>query len=295
MFALSLIFRLNKKSRCVVTPNVMKVPFIITLVVSLLTLFHSAYGGEEDWKKLVSSQKLGSFPLPKPIQLTYSASFQNLIESGKISFVFGKKDERYPQFYISQSFGGSYFKTLPYNFDATSFANPKSLTPKLLVANEVDDSEQVKIFNTYSKNSVSHKKTTTPVKSKAVEEKSHVFSGIPIHDPLTALLFVRSQKLDLGDKVYLCIHPFSDPYFCTVTVLGKEQYLGKNCIKLDIALRKIDKETSNLKDYKKLKHASIWISDDAVRIPLEFRIQVNLAKHINIGSVRLNLIAQHAP
>ena len=75
-----------------------------------------------------------------------------------------------------------------------------------------------------------------------------------------------------------------------ITVLGKEKHNGKNCIKLDIALRKIDKKDGSLGEYKKLKKATLWLTDDPYRIPLELRVGIKLANHLNIGSARLNLI-----
>lgn len=257
----------------------------------LLTSFSAS---AEDWQAKVKSQKLGSFPLPQPVQLTYQGSFANVVKSGKVSFIFGKKDKRYPHFYISQSYGGSSFKRLPYTYDMTSFINPKTQKPRLLVANEYDDEEKVKIFNTYHSSSVEHKKTTTLFKSGEVEEKAHKFGAVPIHDPLSAMLFLRSQKLEVGEKTYMCIHPFASPYFATVNVLKKEIHMGQPCLKIDLALRKIDKKTNQLKAYKKLKKATIWITDDAKRIPLEYKIEVNIAG-FTFGYVRLKLTSQQKP
>lgn len=265
------------------------------ILIASACLFLTAFSGSaEEWETKVKNQKLGAHPLPQPVQLTYQATFANVVKSGKISFIFGKKDKRYPHFYISQSYGGSSFKQFPYQYDMTSFINPKTLKPRLLVANESDDDEKVKIFNTYNSKSVEHKKTTTTFKTGKVEDKAHTFSGLPIHDPLSAMLFLRSQKLHVGDKTYLCVHPFASPYFATVEVVKKEMHMGQACIKIDLALRKIDKKTKHLKAYKKLKKATIWLTDDQKRLPVEYKIEVNIAG-FTFGYVRLKLATQQKP
>ena len=74
--------------------------------------------------------------------------------------------------------------------------------------------------------------------------------------------------------------------FSEITVLGREKHNGRACIKLDVKLQKIDKDTMHLKSYKKLKKATLWISDDADRIMVELRSEVF------IGDVRAVLIKQ---
>ena len=68
--------------------------------------------------------------------------------------------------------------------------------------------------------------------------------------------------------------PFKTPYLCRVTHLGNEVRSARRTVKYDLKLQKIDKETLELKTYDKLKSFVIWVSDDAERIPLEFRSKV---------------------
>ncbi|MGJ8676918.1 MAG: DUF3108 domain-containing protein [Akkermansiaceae bacterium] len=255
-----------------------------------LLIFSTAANSAENWQVQVSKEKPGPHPELSQVHLTYQATFNNLIKAGEVGFIFGKKDKNYPQYYVSQSYGGSYYKQLAYSFDLSSFSHPKTLEPKILIVNEKDDKETVKITNKYNKTSVLNKKTAHILKEDRIEKDSYTFEGVKIHDPLTAMLFLRSQKLDQGEKTHLCIHPFNSPYYGVATVLGKEMHKGRQCIKLDLALRKIDKRTGKLGEYKKLRKATIWLSDDAYRIPIEFRVEIKLANHLNIGSARLNLI-----
>jgi len=205
---------------------------LITFSLGLAATSASA----QDWIKTLSNPRAAAFPKLKPIQLTYQAKFNNLLKAGKISFIFDKPDKRYPNYYISQAYGGSAISQLPYSFTMTSFSSRKTLLPKLVIINEKDRKESDDITNKYSSRNVSHKKTTTKLSNKAKTPQSHTFNAPYVHDFLTTMLYLRSQKLNKGTSYKLCVHPFSSPYLATITVLGREKYLGRNTIKLDVAL-----------------------------------------------------------
>jgi len=273
----------------------MKLKTIFTATVATLALT-STSALAQDWQKKLSSSKKGSFPNLKPIQLTYHAKFNNALKAGTISFVFDKKDKRYPNFYISQAFGSSNIKLLPYTFNMTSFASAKTLKPKLCILNEKDKKETDDITNTISSSKVVHKKTTVKFKDNSKKVKERTFTSPNTHDFLSTMLYLRSQKLENGSIYNLCVHPFASPYFASIKVLGREKHLGKNTIKLDVALRKINTKTLQLESYKKVQSATIWITDDELRIPLEFKLGVKVSKlGFNIGSVNLTLVAQQKP
>ena len=56
--------------------------------------------------------------------------------------------------------------------------------------------------------------------------------------------------------------------------LGKEILSSRRTVKYDLQLQKIDRKTRELKTYDKVKSLILWISDDAERLPLEFRSKV---------------------
>ena len=273
----------------------MKLKNILT-ATAITLVAASSQATAQDWAKELSSPKLGKFPKLKPIQLTYQAKFDNAINAGKISFIFDKPDKRYPNYYICQAYGGSALNLLPYNFSTTTFASRKTLLPKLVIINEKDRKESDDIVNKYSTRSVTSKKTTKKIGAKTGQTFNHTFKASYTHDFLSAMLYLRSQKLANGDTYKLAVHPFSSPYLTTVKVLGREKYLGKNCIKLDVSLRKINKKSLALESYKKVQNATIWITDDADRIPLEFKLKVKVSKlNLTIGSVHLTLVAKQKP
>ena len=77
----------------------------------------------------------------------------------------------------------------------------------------------------------------------AAWEKEQVFSYPGMRDLWTALLYIRSQKLDEGDEYNFVAFPANAPYLATVKVLGKETihvHAGKyNALKFEIHLQKI--------------------------------------------------------
>jgi hypothetical protein len=54
----------------------------------------------------------------------------------------------------------------------------------------------------------------------------------------------------------------------------KVEEAQKPCIKLAVKIRKIDRDTLALSSYKKMKTATIWVSDDAERLPVEMRAEI---------------------
>ncbi|MFC4995357.1 DUF3108 domain-containing protein [Rubritalea tangerina] len=241
---------------------------------------------QASWKNQIISYQSGTHSPFKPEKLEYTMSWKGTINSGKLTIEFGKKDPRYPKVFLSHAYGrstGIAYAAFPYTFTFTSFAKLSDHRPLVFVATEKDNKEDIETKNSYKSPGIHHHSITTIKKTKKSLTESHRFAAKAVHDPITAMLAIRKQPLPNGATVQLCCHPFASPYLVTVTVLGREKHLGYNCIKLDIKLRKIDKSTGKLLTYKKLKYATMWITDDTQRIPVELRSKVF------IGDVRATL------
>ncbi|MFT5906207.1 MAG: hypothetical protein ACI9E1_001813 [Cryomorphaceae bacterium] len=233
----------------------------------------------------------GAHPKMKPTKLEYQLSWKGTVKAGTVTFNFNKKDKRYKGLDISQAYGRSHnlaYAVFPYHFSMTSFAKASTHKPLMFVADEKDKRDKVKTSNTYKANGVLHSSTKTNYRTKKVSKRDHFFKYPNSHDPISAIQYIRRQPLKNSDKLYLCLHPFNSAMFSEITVLGREKHNGRACIKLDIKLQKIDEDTMHLKAYKKLKKATLWISDDADRIMVELRSKVF------IGDVRAVLKKQSA-
>lgn len=252
----------------------------------LLPLLLSATLAQADWQQEIISNHSGKMTAFKPEKLEYEMSWQGAVKSGRLTIEFGKKDKRYPKSFITHTYGrstGAAYALFPYKFTFTSFASLKNHRPIVFVATEKDDKETVKTKNSYKKPGIHHHSVTTKKRSGKVKTKTHTFAAKAVHDPMSAMLAIRKQPLKNGDVVKLCGHPFASPYLLTVTVLGREKHQSYDCIKLDVKIRKIDKSNGKFKTYKKLKKATLWITDDSQRIPVELRSKVF------IGDVRATL------
>jgi hypothetical protein len=84
--------------------------------------------------------------------------------------------------------------------------------------------------------------------------------------------------LKSGRKITRVVQPWDTPYLTTFEVQGRETlvYGGEKrpCLKLGLKIRKIDRSTLALSAYKKMKTATIWVSDDELRVPLEMQANV---------------------
>lgn len=257
------------------------------MIKLFLPLLFSATLAHADWATEIIPYSAGKNTAFKPEKLEYKLSWKGAINSGKLTIEFGKSDKRYPNTFLSHAYGrstGAAYALFPYTFSFTSFANAKTHRPLVFVAHEEDNKETVDTKNSFRRSSFHHQSTSTRKKTKKVKKKSHDFRAKAVHDPITAMLAIRKQSLKNGSTIKLCGHPFASPYVIKVHVLGREQHLGYNCIKLDIKIQKIDKHTGKLRTYKKLKKATMWITDDSQRIPVELRSKVF------IGDVRATLV-----
>lgn len=256
---------------------------------SLALIFFSPLLGAQSWEPTIKPFRPGSQPALTPTKLSYNLSWNGALKAGKLNFDFGKPDKRYPRMFISQAYGGSMGPAallFPYKYTITSFTYKGSYKPAVSVAYENDSKKTTTTTNRYKSSGVEHKEVKTSLLDKSTKTKTHTFGFANSHDAISAMLYIRGQKLNNGDVLNLCIHPFASPYYANITVIGREKHRGRQCIKLDVKLRKIDLKTKQLKTYKKLKSATLWLTDDSQRIPLELRTKVF------IGDVRAVLVSE---
>ena len=269
------------------TPNTFNI--LATAAITSFAILGSVAQADTSWMKKVKPFKNGNHPKLKPTKLEYELSWKGSIKAGEITFDFNKKDKRYKDLDISQAYGRSQYAAyavFPYHFSMTSFAKSTTQKPLMFVADEKDKREKVKTSNTFKSTGVLHSSTKHNYIKKADKKRDHFFKFPNSHDPMSAIQYIRRQSLKNGEKIYLCLHPFNSAMFSEVTVLGREKHNGRACIKLDVKLQKIDKDTMHLQAYNKLKKATLWISDDEDRIMVELRSQVF------IGDVRAVLKKQ---
>jgi hypothetical protein len=239
-----------------------------------------------DWKDEVTPATLGPHPKLAPQEFDYRLSWNGMVDAGKLTFTFGKPDPKFPSDFVSRVNGGSTgiaSKLYNYKVALISRLDPATLKPRAFVGVQDEGKEIVTTRSTWAGTQVSSEHVTKVAKTGAETKVESKFIFTPVHDVFSAMLHVRSHKLANGDKLTLPLMPFNRPYLLRIEVLGREKFADRDTIKLSVALQKIEPKTKALLPYKKMKSSTLWLSDDANRIPVELRSEVF------IGDVRMTL------
>jgi hypothetical protein len=246
---------------------------LLTLAVSCGIL-----AAEPAWQRELTPAKPGPLPALAPCSLDYQVSWKGMLDSGRLHMEFAPRDVKKPGMRVVRSHAkstGAAAALFPHQSNFWSEIYPDTLRPRLFQGVETGRSETVTTtVRHFAERVESHEKTQPHGKGAAVE-RTQVFRFSPMYDIFSAMLHVRSQKLAPGDRVTLAIHPFNNPYLLRVKVAGREIHNGRKTIRLNVEMRKIDRETMELRPYKKMKKAAtLWLSDDEHRIPVELRAAV---------------------
>lgn len=241
-----------------------------------------------EWKQDLTPNVAGTHPALEPVALDYQVSWKGMIDSGKLHMEFAPPDQKKPGAYVVRAYAmsqGAAARLHPYQFDCWSELNPGSHLPRYVRASEADRNGNETSVVRYFGNRAEVQSTSKSAATGKSVVKDHTFEFSPVFDIFSAMLRIRSLPLLDGDQVNLVIQPSDQPYLLQIRCLGRESHNGQNAIKLSAGMRKIDRETWELKPYKKLERdATLWLSDDYDRVPLEVRADIFL------GDVRATLI-----
>lgn len=253
---------------------------------SLITLLLSAAFAcaSPAWEAELSPQTRAVHPALPPSTLDFSLSWKGMLNAGALRIEFAPKGEKKPGSMViksSASSQGAAAALFPYSHSYWAEVDPTTLGSRFFHATEKDSKESVVTTSRYGSSKVDVQEVTTDKKTGGVATESLSFPYGNARDMFSTILYIRSQKLDPGDHHTLLLIPFTTPYLLKVTVEAKEKHLGRDTIRLGIAIQKINRRTLELGTYKKLKKpATLWLSDDADRVPIELRASVY------IGDVR---------
>lgn len=255
----------------------------------LLALASPLTSAQPTWMSEVNLTKPGPNLKVRPIELTYDLSWNGRVSAGQATIRFGYSDPRYPKSFIAQSYGsttGFARKLFPFDFNYTSFLRQTNYRPQVFIADEKTRKERKLTETRFSGKGVSSTEKETDLIKGGTDVSSSSFAypnALGVH---SAVLWARSLDMQPGQEAVFVVMPFKSPYLCRVTHLGNEVLATRRTVKYDLKLQKIDRKTRELKNYDKVKSLVLWISDDAERLPLEFRSKVF------IGDVRAVLTSR---
>ena len=245
------------------------------------------------WQAELTSPAPGSFPRLAPTVLDLQVSWNGMLNAGSIRMEFAPPAAKKPGHYVIRSASSSHGAAallFPYHSNFWSELDPATLRPRYFQSVETDKKETATTTVRHFPAKVESQEISKISKTGITKETNRIFRFTPVFDIFSAMLHVRSQKLDAGDHMTLVIHPFDNPYLLRVKVHGREIHNGRNTIRLTLGMHKIDRKTLALLPYKKLKKdATLWLSDDPDRIPVELRATAF------IGDVRATLAAHTSP
>jgi hypothetical protein len=278
---------MNKALLEPVRTGIMTLPVLILSICLSLHLIGSAAAAPPDWEAELSSPTPGNHPSLAPCVLDMQLSWKGMVNSGKLRMEFSPHDVKKTRALVIRSSASSLgpaANLFPYQNHFWSEIDPTSLKPRFFHAVESDRKETVTTTTRHFINRVECRETTRPLKSGTDTHKDRTFTYAPVFDIFSAMLHIRSQPLAAGDRISLVVHPFDKPYLLRIKVINREKHLERDTIRLSVGMRKINPITMELMPYKKLKtDATLWLSDDKDRIPVEFRAAVF------IGDVRATL------
>ncbi len=236
------------------------------------------------WQSELTTRNPGPHPAISSSTLDFTLSWKGMLKAGKLDIEFAPKGVKKPGSFVIKSSAssiGAASALFPYSHSYWSEINPRTLRSKFFKSTETDDKETIVTTNHYRPSMVNVNEVTTSLKTMAITTNTWSFPFGDARDMFSAILLLRSQKLDNGDEHTLLLMPFKSPYLLKVRVEGRERHMGRDSIRLSFSLRKISRDTLEIVPYKKLKKpVTLWLSDDADRIPIELRAS------IYVGDVR---------
>lgn len=212
----------------------------------------------------------GSFPNPRPGHATYLLSWSGLVAgSAEVDFNGGEGDT-----VILQGRGRSVGLARAlwrFDVDYRSVVDATTLRPQQTRQEENTRGKRVVTELKFNPDGVvrTRREADRPTSTKD-------FASPNLFDLYSALLYVRSQTLNDRDVCRLAVYSSTAAYLASLKVTGHEELQGKTglhaAIKLDLKLQRIGKK--DLEPYRKLKRATIWVSDDNDRLPLKIEGQI---------------------
>lgn len=228
------------------------------------------------WVKELTPGAAGSFRYVPPCKLTFDVGWSKVMTAGKATLTVREAGDYWRADATAASTGlaRSLWK---YDCEMSSIMQRNDLRAHFLQHRETDSEETCKYRVAFERQRVITETQVQPVKGTKTDSTAVCPYG-PMDDILSVILYLRSQDLTNGKKYTRVVQPWDTPYLTTFEVLGREKltFAGEKrpCIKLGLQIRKIDRTTLELSAYKKMKTATIWVSDDALRLPIEMHANV---------------------
>jgi Protein of unknown function (DUF3108) len=256
----------TRRARCVKA-----VSAAVILAAVVFSVGHAA----EPWRDRIGPETLGPFPLVRPFSGEFRFGWSNIGAASARARLWYSGDK-----VMVEVKGGTdgLARTL-WQLDARHRATILSdgLKPVAFEQFERYAKKKVRTEAVFKPDGLWRIRAVTPDPNNVAKWKK--IKVEPIRDIISAMLFIRSQVLNDGDKVGIVAFPGDAPFLVEVTVARHEQIRVGNslrkAIKLDFQIQRIDtKNKGRLAPHGKFKNGTVWISDDENRVPLRAEVNV---------------------
>ena len=222
------------------------------------------------------------------MKLSYTMSWEKRLNAGKMDISISQP---YSDAYLVKAAGqstGIARALFKYDFTSQGHTNTHSLKPINFKLTDTLKGKKTTFTTTFPPLQIVNDTTIVDIKTGAKTPYRNIVSfkkdvGL---DLMSSALYLRSQALTKGQKISLVTSSFNSPYLVDYTVLGRETKTIKakqyKTIKIAIQISEID-STMTIEPYSKINQATVWISDDEYRVPVEFK------GDIFIGSISVRL------
>ena len=241
--------------------------------VLILLLFAGVAFAEGDWRQNLTPVEPGKFQAPRPFVATYSFGWSGFT-AGRADTTFSRSGDDRLRLEVRGGTTGI-VRTL-WRLDAShiALADAATLMPVSVKQVETYRAQTLKLGLEFDGAGVTRSFVKLPLE-KPKKPAEYKFQNL--RDMHCALLFVRSQRLQPGDVYTFVVYPGWSAYLVSARVAGKEKLAvpagNYNAIKVDLKLWRITGDF-HLEPPSKCKHAVVWVSDDADRLPLRAQADV---------------------
>ncbi|MFZ2642168.1 MAG: DUF3108 domain-containing protein [Verrucomicrobiia bacterium] len=247
---------------------------------AIFVAFFAMVACAADWQKQLSPPQPGSFPSLRPMRASYSFGW-SVFTAARATAELSRTNEL-----LRLDVRGGTIGVVRglWRMDATSTAlwHPVTIKPVSHVVTEVLQNKTVKLRLDFDVKGVTQTRTTRSDETP----KPKRFDFPCLLDMPTAMMWLRSQRLHVGETYRCLTIPEASAYLTELKIVGNEKIdvAGKcqNTIKVLLRAREVN-DKLELEPSKRFKEAFAWFSDDNDRLLLRAKAEVF------IGSVWMEL------
>lgn len=250
---------------------------VVTRAALALCVGFAAGAQAQDWRATLRPKMPGDFPPMRAVKATYSFGW-TAVTAGRVEVEFTRSGSTNR---LKATGASSGVARVLWRLDAIAESSVRTgaLLPVRLVQTEQYVDEKRTTTVVFGPEGVERTRVRVPADRDSGKTKRFKFA--PMHDLHSALLFIRSQRLQRGDVIRLPVYPGSDAYLAEAEVAGREKLVvnGREwpTIKVALRLKRITKDMK-IESHRKFKSAVGWLSDDADRMLLKVETDVMIGK-----------------